>query len=227
MALRPSKPKQVDIQTFDPTLFSFAENEFLLRNLGKPTIVALEDLKFPVNPRAVKPLLDRVNDLEQLKAHTGADWCGIEAVKAAIQVYLKENAKWASMHKRNKRAPRWPSLYSFDARGKAHRAASGSDCHRVRTYFNEKGERVPFEIYLIPDNVAEWIPPSVEQPLDKRLIEDSEKNRIECFCGHTESFKQDSRASRAAARARISKHLRTAKDRVEEHREVYTLEFGG
>ena len=58
------------------------------------------------------------------------------------------------------------------------------------------------------------------------LVVNGEARRLECFCGHTEHYKDDSRASFNAARARMARHLIKAPDEVERHREIHTLEFG-
>jgi len=222
-----------DIQQFDPVLFSKAENEFLLAHLGEPPVVALRALAAPVNPRAVKPILDRVHELQQLQEHEGVAWVGVETLKNAISAYLREDAKWARDRQRNKKAPRYPSLYSYDAKGRPHRGGPGSDAGRVRTYFGPAGERIPFAVDLQPENVAPWTAPGfTEQSMDPLLYIDTQSHRIECrvavgdhFCGHTESYKAESRASFNAARARMSKHLRKATDNVDGHRELYTNEF--
>jgi hypothetical protein len=224
-----------DIHYFDPVLFSHEEGEFLLENLGKPPVVALKGLPTEVNIAAVKPLLQRVYDLDQLKQHEGQDWIGIESIKAAIRIYQREDKKWAADHTRNKKAPRFPSLYSFDARGRAHRGGPGSDSGRVRTYFGKAGERIPFAIELIPSNEGEWIAPTMtEAPIEKHLRLDNESHRLECrvplpdgkICGHAETFKPDSRSSYNAARGRMSRHLRRATENVDDHRELHTNEFG-
>lgn len=225
----------MDLQTFDPVKFSDAENRFLLENLGEPSIVAMRRLQHPVNPRAVKPVLDRVNELQDLERVDGIKWCGVEKVKATIEKWFEQNAKWRNDFRRSgKRAPRWPSLYSYDAKGRPHRAGIGSDSGQVRTYFGPAGERLPFEILLVPDNHMDWAPPSKqsEGSGDPLLYVDPEANRIECrvpadggICGHTESYKPGSRSSYNAARARMSKHLRKATNEVELHRELHTNEF--
>lgn len=226
MALRPSKIKNIEINTFDPTLFSIQENKFLLENLSKPTLVALQNAA-GVNVRAVKPVLERTNELESLKEHTGSHWVGFEALRESIRAYLRENEKWKRDKQRSRRAPRYPSLYSFDQKGRAHLGGIGSDSGRVRTYFDAKGNRVPFEVELMPDGLPEWAAPGfTEAPTSGGLKVDDALNRIECLvCGHTESFKGESRSSYAAARARISKHLRSAKSNPERHKEVHAEEF--
>lgn len=224
-----------EMNTFNPVKFSDEENKWLLEFIDLPTVVAMRELRFPVNPKAVKPVLDRVNELKELDKHEGQSWAGTEAIKKAIQVWLRENAKWASDHRKNRRAPRWPSLYSYDGKGRPHLGGPGSDTGEVKTYFGPAGERIPFEIDLIPDQVpAEWVAPGfTEQSTEKFVRVDADSNRIECLvptqngiCGHTESYKANSRASYNAARARFSKHLRKTTEATELHREAYTNEFG-
>jgi hypothetical protein len=219
------------MKTFDPVLFSTNENKFLLEALGKPVYVAMQECPSSVNPKAVEPILKRVSDLEDAKKFSGAQWVGIDAMKEKINAYLRENAKWKSDNKRFRRAPRFPSMYTFDSRGKAIRGGVGSDSGRVRTYFASDGTRVPFEIPLTSDDLQDgWVPPTmgekaVATTAGLALLVNAEANRIECFCGHTESFKPESRASYNAARARISKHLRRATERVDDHRELHGVEF--
>jgi hypothetical protein len=243
-----------DIQQFDPTDYSIKENEFLLEHLGEPTVVALRavpqasplakpffkdknPVNYPqgINPAAIRPILDRINELQQLEKHESVQWVGVEKIKAAIRVFLRENAKWSDDHKRTKgRAPRWPSLSSFDAKGRPHRGGPGSDAGKVRTYFGPAGERIPFAVDLMTEYIAKWDAPGhTEAPSDARLFVDATANRIECrvkvgdgICGHTEKYKPEARASYTAARARMSKHLRRATENVEEHRELHTEEFG-
>jgi len=216
------------LEVFDPVDYSLEENKYLLGALGKPPIVALREIPAGVNPRAVEPLINRVYSLIELEKHEGVSWCGVEPVKEAIQAYLTKAERWAEDAKRTKRAPRFPSMASYDSRKRAHRSGPGSDAGKVRTYFNERGERVPFALELVPSGDIEWSPgmTTADDP-DKTsgLSIDKEKNRIECFCGHTESFNAESRGSFNAARARMSKHLRTSKTEVERHKEVHTNEY--
>jgi hypothetical protein len=222
-----------EINTFDPVLFSIRENEFLLESLGKPPIVAMRDLPRNVNPAAVKPILARVYELNELEKHEGVTWVGIGTMKEKIEAYLRENAKWLADKRRSKKAPRFPSMYSFDAKGRPHLGGPGSDSGRVRSYFNSKGERVVFEINLLDDSADTWQAPTISSEIttDTKagIFVNAEKNRIECGvsgCGHTEAYKNESRASFNAARARMSKHLRKPGNSVEIHMEIYSQEFG-
>lgn len=230
------------INEFDPVLFSKEENLWLLENIDKPPVVALQSIRpvkvppkgrnknrinYPdgVNPNAVKPFLERLQDLEMLKLHEGQDWVGKEAIKRAIRTYLEVDAKWEADNRRMRNAPRFPSLYSFDSKGRAHLGGPGSDSGRVRTYFDAEGNRVPFAIPLLGE-AEKWAGPGFTEKVEDGLVVNAELNRIECFCGHTERFKPGARSSYSAARARISKHLRKATEEVERHREIHTNEFG-
>jgi hypothetical protein len=242
------------VDYFDPVDYSVEELQFIIANAGEPAVVALGRIeakalpepargkdgrirdKNPVyypgaNPNAIGPLFRRINELQDLEAHSGEHWCGVEAVKAAAQKFLTENAKWAKDTKRG--APRWPSLYSFDSKGRPHRDGPGSDSGKVRTYFTEDGQRKAFRIPFIPldlaEGAAEWANRVKADDPDPKggLLVDHEKNRIECLiCNHTEQFKSESRSSFNAARARMSRHLRSAKTETAAHREVHTNEFG-
>lgn len=245
---------------FNPVQLSNQENEFLLKHLGTPSIVALKEIKGVLNPNAprgpdgrirdsnpyiypdgvipsaVKPVLDGVLELQELEKHEGLKWVGIEKIKDAIRVWFRENQKWSDAHARTRgRAPRFPSLYAWDAKGKGHRAGPESDAGEVKTYFGPAGERIPFAIDLIYEDQEQWtppLPPATEA--DARLYLDSTRNRIECrvplpdgtLCGHTENYQSNSRRSYNTARARMSKHLRKATVEVEAHRELHTLEYG-
>jgi|SRR6266853_531799 len=224
-----------EMNTFDPVVCSNADCDFLLKHLGEATVVAMRSWMPPVTPATVKPILERVNELQSLEKADGLQWCGVQAMKDAIVLWLKINAKWKFDYQHKKNAPRFPSLYSFDAKGKPHLGGPGSDSGRVRTYFNDKGDRLPFAINLIPDYLTPWEGPGfTEQPAAEGLFVDADASRIECrlpkrgggICGHTESFKAENRTSFNAARARMSKHLRKTTDEVDAHRELHTAEFG-
>ncbi len=250
-------------ETFDPTLFSLAENQFLLDHLGEPPFLALREIKavplpdpprhpqthkiidknpvyYPegVIPAAVAPALTRVYELEQERIAAEKvggvfQWVGIEAVKAAIRVYLVQAAKWEQDSKRG--APRFPSMHAFDLRNKPHRGGPGSDSGKVHTYFDAQGERhtLILNLFGTPEVwTPEWASTgrkgTDEPKAASGLRTDPINNRFECMvCGHTEHFKPESRGSYNAARMRMGKHLMTAKDETTAHREIHTTEFGG
>ncbi len=211
---------------FDPVKYSNEENKFILENLGKPPVVALRGVPSNVNRAAVKSVIDRVYELVELEKHAGLTWCGQDAIKASINTWLTESEKWANDRRRN--APRFPSLYSYDQKGRPHRYGPGSDSGQVRTFFGKDGQRHKFAVEFVPDGIEEYHPEwgAADTPKDGLTVS-KEFNRIECFCGHTEQYNPDSRGSFNSARSRMSKHLRSATTEVDRHREVHTNEFGG
>ena len=235
---------------FDPVKLSIPECNFLLRHLGEPSIVALRDthpvrnpdappkdknpIVYPdgVIPAAVKPVLDGVTELMDLEAADKLKWVGVEKVKEAIQVYIRENERWSRDALRG--APRQPSLHSFDAKGRPHLGGPGSDSGIVKTYFGPAGERLPFALPLIEAQEDAWVAPAfTEQTPSSGLYIDKDSHRLECrvkfpdgtFCGHTETYKLDSRQSYNTARSRMGKHMLRATQQTEAHRELHTNEF--
>jgi hypothetical protein len=241
------------MEYFDPVDYSVEELAFIIAHAGEPTIVALSHLtqerlaepargkdgrikdKNPVfyplgNPNALRPLFERLNELDEMQKHQGEPWCGVEAIKTAAKRFIAENERWKRDYKRG--APRWPSLYSYDSKGRPHRDGPGSDSGKVRTYFTEEGKRASFRVPFVPKDLdggsLEWANRAKADDPTSGLYVDHDKHRIECLvCHHTEQFNPESRKSFSGARGRMSRHLRSAKTEVEAHREVHTAEFGG
>ena len=238
------------IDIFNPVKYSLEECQFLIDHLGEPPVVALSNIPQTVIRRSVEPIIARVHELNQLqdyerKIRSNPDlsiWVGVEPMKAKLVVYLEQQAKWQADKKRYPRAPRFPSMSSYDGKNRPHRGGPGSDCGQVKTYFDKEGNRIPFALDLMDaGETGGWMPEWVNRtnaevvkevkafPADvtKKVRDDVENHRLECpICNHTESYKVDSRSSWNAARGRISKHLIRDTKEVDLHRELYTNEFG-
>lgn len=230
---------QIDKNVFDPALLSFPDCDFLLAHAGEAPIVALQSLPPICNRVTMAQWVERFYELDELKKARGYEWVGVEAVKDSIKNYLKVRADW----KRDEQfgAPKNPSMFAFDSRGNGHESGPGSDSGRVRTYFDETGKRIPFAINIVDNGpTGNWKPswvgkkaaegavPSTADPNVFAIREPEGKNCLECGvegCGHTETFNVESRSSRNAARARMSRHLRSAKMEPQSHLELHTLEF--
>ncbi len=214
------------MDTFNPVKYSTEENKFLLENAGLPPVVALNQaMPEGVNPKAIRPVLQEVYDRMQLSAASEVTWVGVDAIKTAIRTYLEIDGKWAKDHLTSRgKIPRTPSMYTKDAKGRYHISGPGSDSNFPRTYEGKDKKRYRFEIWLSGDD------PDVEEDIKAcpdGIIEEADKNRWVCpICSHTESYKEDSRSSRNSARARMSKHLKTAQVEADLHRELHTVEFG-
>lgn len=217
--------------TFDPVLYSDVELHFLLEHAGEPPVVAMQKGLPPgVNPNAIRPVLAHLYEFVELEKHQGQHWIGVEKVKQAIRVYLEQQAAWKAMRKRG--APRFPPMFSYDQRGRAHRYGPGSDGGQVKTWIDAEGKRHVFAIDLYGERADDgaWVAPwatGVEAPA--AIAEHAELPRIECTipgCGHTESYNPESASSRNLAKGRMKKHLMNPKNNVELHRELHTNEYG-
>ncbi len=216
----------MELNTINPATYSEAENEFLIAHLGETPGVAFRADMRGVNPKAVEPLLRRVIDLEELVKYHNEPWLGLDALRDGIKLYLSQYRKWTADRRRG--APRFPSLYGYTPKGRPIWAAPGADAGIVQSYFASDGTRKSFLITLVPEEQPEWNPDwaKADEPTkDSGLVINHELNRVECFCGHTEGFKAESRSSYNVARARMSKHLRKATEDVDRHREIYAIEY--
>lgn len=220
---------------FDPVRYSELECEFLIEHLGEPPVVAERHLHKDLAPKSVMDEISRVYALLELDRAGQAQrkWLGVQACKDALSNYIFQVRKWRADWVRTKgRAPLCPPMYSFDSKGKGHLGGPGSDSGIVKTYFDENGNRIPFALDMYEGGPSSWVPDwannvGTDNPANG-LKNDPTNSRIECLvCGHTEKYNTDSRSSYNAARGRISKHLRSAKDNVDEHRATHTNEFGG
>lgn len=211
------------IKTFDPVVYSHPELEFLKTAMGKsPTVAFGDGVPSGVNPRQVSPLLQQIKDWEDM----GTMWVGIPAVVQCIETYQKVDQEWREIQRRG--GPRFPSFFTFDAKGKAHLGGPGSDSGKVKTYFAEDGRRKPIALDLIGDTAMWQAPWTVSKEAPHELIEEPEHFTLKCaICHHTEQYKEDSEASRRAAMARMSKHMKDPKVKEPElHREYKLNVFG-
>jgi len=210
------------VDSFDPVVYSVEENKFLKEHLGEPPVKALKAVTPGVNPKAIQPLLQKVFDLQQLKDIEGLEWCGVEAMKDAIDVWLEQSSKWAADKRRGRL--RFPSMHTFDSRNKPQWQGPGSDVQKVKTFFRPDGSRQEFAIPLTSDGQVDWTPDFLEAapPISTQpgVSLNKEIPRLECFCGHVEKFVADSRSSFNAAKGRIKKHLIQAQTEVERHRSI-------
>lgn len=213
---------------FDPVVYSLEECNFLLSHLGESPAVAFDSgVPEGVNPTQITPVLQYVKELEELKTEKGREWVGVEALKQCITTYLTAQEQWREMRRQG--GPRFPTMFAFDAKGRPHYGGIGSDSGQVKTYFTPDGKRKTIAVRYVGEHEGEWYAPWASQAKEapKELVENTEKSTIECaICHHQESYRDDSKASYNAARARISQHMKTAEKEPELHREYRQNVFG-
>lgn len=219
-------------EIFDPTAYSIEEATYLLHALGQSPEVIEIDLASGtpagVNAKAVLSACDRIHRLMQQAEHRGLQWCGVDAVRDALQTYITEFTKWQRDAQRG--APKYPSQYVWDDRGRGHKGAVGADAGTVATYFDADGNRHPFALELIGQGQTTFVPAWIKAtpaPMVAALIEDTDKGTIQCpICYFTQSYDKDVRSTYNLARGRMQKHLTSARKHADKHREVFTQEFG-
>lgn len=221
----------------EPALLAKEEIAFLLDHIGEVPAVAKKSLSGSnANPAAVMPIIERIAELIELERVDGEKWIGIDLVKEGLNVYLADRARSEKESARQvkpelKNIALFPTLYSFDGKGRAHEGGTGSDSSYQRTYFDPKDKkRKPLFIDFQPSNVEDWKPSWLEgvREAPKELLIDHDKMRIECLlCNHAESYRKDSNASYSAAMARMSKHMKDPKNIDPELHAEYRLNVFG
>lgn len=218
------------MKTFEPALYSLEENQFIQAHAGEPPTVAFHGgLPVGVNPKAVRPILERLYELEELQRHKGIEWVGVEAVKEACGLYLKAYDRWQEARKRG--APFPPTFFEWDGRGRPHRFGVGSDAGYVRTVFDEEGNRrklaVQLELGESGAYVPEWLKTRVQAPIPQELTEDQEKGLLQCpICAHSINYEPGVQSKRSIARAQMAKHLTSTRKEAEAHRVLHAAVFG-
>lgn len=221
----------------EPAEYSLEECRFLLQHIGEPAIVAVDGgVPIGVNEVQVRPLLGRVYELEELRKHKAHAWAGIEAVKTAFAKFLQWMDTTAEIQRRG--GPKHVSMYGVDGAGRLFKYAIGSDSGMVRSAITGRnGTRERFAVELtrpdgqiLPslDDIAPWLQGDPERFAGDKVEEDwgqkkgkkflSPNGTIRCtICGRSETFRTDNHASYNAARARLIRHLKNAKEEIDRH----------
>lgn len=220
-------------ERFEPAMYPLEANKFLVEHAGEPPEVAFsQGVPEGMAQADIYPIIDKVYRLSQMGKHDPTfKWCGVEEIKKAASIYLREHGKWSEAKKRG--GPAYPSLYAWDGLGRGHQHGVGSDAGFVQTYFDAQGNRLKLGVDLIPVGdeayVPEWVKPTVvAAPSHLDLEDDEVEGVIKCpICQFTQIYDVGSQSRRNMARARVGRHLRTAKKHIEEHRQLYSFVFGG
>lgn len=173
----PRKPRVTPEDTIDPrfegSAFSNQECLFLLENLGQAPIVALdeeEEIPEGVNEAAVRPILQRVHDLElyqaaQREKHGGMEleiYCGIPALRQVLEDTLQWRKEVAELKRRTRgstpemrRAAGAPSLAMWDPDTDIpYFGGIGADSDKVLTALGEGGVRIPLHTEIQASGVG-------------------------------------------------------------------------
>lgn len=232
-------------RTFEPALFSAGELQFLLDHVEETPVAALhKGVPTGVNPAAITKILTELQEYDQIhKAHR-VEWAGFEAIKDSILRFIAWQERCAEIYRRTggvsgQASIKHASQYAWDAAGGAFKYGIDSDsAEMVRTEILDDGSRRPFGVRLMepeghmaPDlaEVAPWIRPGGHRPAFKDTLDtkaSKTSGTITCsICGKAENFNPKVRSTQSAARARMGRHLKQAREDVSRHRLLHRKEF--
>lgn len=213
---------------FEPSLLSIEENQFIADHAGEsPQVAFRKGLPEFVNKTAVQPVLQKIYDLEEMQRVDGVEWAGVDAVKQACTNYLVRLDGWVKAKKRG--IPYPPTMFEWNSRGRALKAATGADIGVVKTYFDDQGARqdLGVDFQTVESAVPDWVTARKAEIAPTALTIDDEKGIVTCpICGHNEIFEPDQPSKKNMALARMSRHLVKAKTKNEEHRILHGLVSG-
>lgn len=236
---------------FEPAMYSLEAHQFLLEHAGEPPEIAFRDgfqqVTIPsADPKAphrvveyvrgkgtlaradIYPIIDKLYRYDQqAKFDAAFKWIGVDKVKETCQVFLAEMSKWE--RGRSRGGPAFPSSFAWDKQGRGHRYGIGSDAGIVHTYFDEKGQRHPLGLDLLPSEDAytpDWIKPQ-EAADFQDLLDDEENGVVSCpICKFSQTYQVGSQQRRNIAKSRMAKHLLSAKKEPEAHKQLHSYVFG-
>lgn len=221
---------------FEPADFALPELRFTLDHLGESPNVALHgEIPPNVNPVAVKALLGRLYDLEELQKVKGVPWgwsddgtlTGFDAITDSIERYLAWQAKCLEMQQQGQ--VRHPSQHTWDSTGARTHGGIGSDASdKVRSEITNDGRRLKFAVTLHDDGRQRVVRPPWLQPapvigddaitLDNGVYSCSICEKPIC------SFDVDKgRPAQNKARTLVRKHVRETKTELARHRSLVNV----
>lgn len=229
---------------FEPAVLSNQELAFLLDHLEEPPHAALFKGTPPgVNPAQIRKTLGQIHDLAQLAVYQQVPWCGFDAIRDSIMRYLGWDERRREIYRLSggphaQQGIAHASQYGWDSTGGAFKYAIGADSAEMpRTEILEDGERRPFGVRMLhPDGegvtdlsaAAPWIKKIRAAKVTDTLTETRTKTAgaLTCsICLRAEQFDPRSRNAYSGARARMGKHLKSAKTEVARHRALYREKF--
>lgn len=220
-----------NINRFEPAFYSIEENEFLFENVGKSPAVALHGgTPKNVNPKAVRPVLERVYELMELDKHQGQEWAGLDALKQSLRIYIDSVKEWED--DKRKGAPYPPTMFDLDSRGRARFGGIGSDAGYVSTYFDANGGRRKLGVNLTTDGIAQkYIPAWARRKMElhrtpQSLVIDEALGHVSCpVCQFVVNYNPDDTTKLNVAKAQMGKHMLRATKDPDDHKAAYGAIF--
>jgi hypothetical protein len=221
---------------FEPADYAIEELSFTLKHLRESPNVALHDgVPAGVNPLAVKTLLGRLYDLEELRTIKGVPWgwsddgalTGFDAIEDSITRFIKWQEKCLDMQKRG--GPRHPSQHTWDSTGAMSHGGIGSDAsEKVRSEITDNGERRKFAVMLHEDGRKRslrmpWQKPSPKIGDDAITLDNGVYTCSICQKPIASFDIDKGRPAQNKARKTVREHIRQTKSELQRHRSLVNV----
>ena len=232
---------------FEPAIFNDAELDFLLMHMEEAPAVAFhKSVPAGVNPPMVQRWIEKFFNLEQIRLAHGQEWSGFAPIKDSILRYMKWQERCQEIRRRSGGRLAQASMFSYDSVGGFSKYGIDSDSGFVRTEILPDGSRRPFVVKLLEvggkatsllHEVAPWLNSNATGSIstarqlatfnDDLIVErKGQFGKFECsICGKGEEFSTRSKNTENMARARIGKHLKTARVEIARHRALYRKRY--
>lgn len=227
---------------FHPADYSLPELRFLLEHLEESPTVALDGgqpVKTPrdrsvnlkvgehvINPVQVRPLLQRMYELEELRRVRQKPWAGYDPIRESIERFIAFQENCIEWQKQGH--PRHPSMHTWDSTGERYKGGIGSDpSDRIRHEILPNGERRPFEVHLLQSEQSKtklpWLSKDAPVNTDRIIHENGIMHCTICDKPITSYDVALGRKAANKARAAARKHCKTAKNEIARHRTLFNI----
>lgn len=225
----------MDANVFEPADYAIEELTFAKHHLRETPNVALDgDIPKGVNPIAVRHLLGRLSELDELRRVKKREWgfsddgtlTGYAAIEDAIDRFLAWQVQCLEHQARG--GPRHPSMHTWDSTGAMMTGGIGSDSSKIRTEILPDGTRRKFAVTLLETGRRRkvdmpWTKANAPTKADAITLTNGTYHCSVCnkpIC----SF-DPSRGSREQNKARtlVRKHLKLTKTELTRHRALVNV----
>lgn len=226
----------MDVNLFEPADYSIEELRFALEHLRESPNVALHGtLPTGVNPVAVKGLLGRLHDLDELRRIKGVPWgvsddgtlTGYAAIEDSIDRFIRWQEQCLELQSRG--GPRHPSQKTWDSTGAMTDGGIGADAsEKVRSEIGNDGTRRKFAVTLQEDGRKRtirmpWQQEDVKVGSDAITVHDGVYHCSVCEKPITSFDPTKGRTAQNKARTLVRKHVREAKSEIARHRALVNV----
>jgi len=219
------------LTVFEPARLSMEELSFVLDHLEESPNVALHgSVPKGVNPTAIRTVLGRFAELEELAKVRKVPWAGYDRIKDSIERFIAFQNKCVEGQTYGE--PRHPSMMNWDSTGAMSRGGVGSDASdMVRTELLPDGTRKPFSVTLVDGKrrSSMWGKKSAPPAADDKIVYQGDGTYKCTICDKVVASFDVDRGTRAknAAKKQVRDHCMKAKREHSRHRAILNVPIQG